>query len=108
MEFAASAFSAMASAAGSVGASGVASAATAGASALTSALQAGTDVTIATTAPGSGAGNIVVESALSWSKAGTLTLDADGNVSIARAVTVTDGSFIVTADGHNAAMFGGR
>lgn len=69
------------------------------ASALTSALQAGTDVTIATTAPGSGAGNIVVESALSWSKAGTLTLDADGNVSIARAVTVTDGSFIVTADG---------
>ena len=69
------------------------------ASTLTTALQAGTDVTITTEAKGAGAGNIVVGSALNWSKAGTLTLDADGNVSIARAVTVTDGSFIVTADG---------
>ena len=71
--------------------------------ALRSALEAGggTNVTITTTnagAPGTGAGDITVASALTWTNTtgdSTLTLNAAGNVNINAAITPTRGSLVV-------------
>jgi len=78
-------------------------AATVGVADLRAALEAGTgtDVTITTTntgAPGTGAGDITIASALTWVNAAgdsTLTLNAAGDVNINAAVTATRGSLVV-------------
>ncbi len=80
------------------------------ASTIDSSLGAGTDVTLQTTATGisgpgnanaSGNGDILIESALSWSSAATLTLDAYRSIAIDAPVTVSGAGGVVLKTNDN-------
>ena len=80
------------------------------ASTIDSSLGAGTDVTLQTTASGtsgpgtanaSGNGDILVESALSWSSAATLTLDAYHSIGIDAPITISGAGGVVLKTNDN-------
>ncbi|MES2054940.1 MAG: GLUG motif-containing protein [Pseudomonadota bacterium] len=60
-----------------------------GATSITNALAAGTNVTITTGSTGAQAGNITVNSAISWSGNAGLTLNAANNIIVNAAITAT-------------------
>jgi filamentous hemagglutinin family protein len=76
---------------------------------ITSALNAGTSVTIQTAGSGAQAGDITVASAIAKTAGGdaTLTLQADGSINVNQSITSSAGKFDLSLISGSAIVFGG-